>query len=206
MTTTNPEPGGDDHGRAGPPADAVIKRGYEEDGYDAKSVISVPILVVVFFVLAFGTVTIMFAYFRESPVDPMAQPQTVEDNSRGLNERIASTPERGRPEPLKMLDGRGANPRAITRPPLAEGNPPEYHPEDIRPSLENTPALYETKWVVRDQVARVSLDEARELVKKGTALKARPGAVRPRDSYQVPSGSNAGRALLPATPVNEGKP
>ena len=70
MSSTNPEPGRDplgalthlpagtpahdDHNGAGPPTDAVIKRGYEEDGYDNKSVIGVPILVIVFFVLAFS--------------------------------------------------------------------------------------------------------------------------------------------------------
>ena len=44
MGITNPEPvrGADDHDQAGVPPDAVVKRGYEADGYDTKSVISVP--------------------------------------------------------------------------------------------------------------------------------------------------------------------
>lgn len=204
MSTTNPghghtnpgsPPAADGHDRAGPPSDAVIRRGYEEDGYDTKSVVSVPILVVLFFVLAFVTVTIMFSYFRHTPVDPMANPQTVQDNSRPLGERIASTPARGRPEPLKILDASGADPRTITRSPVKTGNSPEYHPEDIRPSPENTPTLYEASWVVPGQLARVPLDEAKAAALKGGKLKVREHPVVLPDSSTVASGSNAGRGL-----------
>jgi hypothetical protein len=209
MNTTDQAPAADDHGGSGAPADAVIKRGYEEDGYDAKSVMSVPILVIGFFVLAFGTVTIMFAYFRESPVDPMANPLAVEDNSRDLNARIASTPERGRPEPLKMRETRYGDPRAITQPALAKGNPPEYHPEDIRPSPKNTPTLYETKWVVEGKFAQVTLDEAKAMaLKLPNLLKARKDAERPRASYELPTPANAGRVPVfgePEKPKKEGK-
>src|SRR5262245_45069710 len=121
MSTTDPRPSGgdpvsqlaptppgspkpDEADRGGGPSAAVIARGYEEDGYDPKSVISVPILVIGFFVLAFTSVTILFAYFRHAPANPMANPQTVEDNSRELMERINSTPKRGRPEPLQLLN------------------------------------------------------------------------------------------------------
>ena len=184
-----------------PPADA-IRRGYEEDGYDTKSVISVPILVIAFFVLAFTSVTIMFAYFRHTPVDPMAHPQAVKRNTdRSLNERLGATPERGRPEPLQILDNR-VDPRALTRPPVPGVNPPLLHPEDIRPSPEKTPELYRVGWVNEGKVARVPLDDARTMALtalKDKLLKARDGATKPRASYQIPSGANAGRGKPPMT-------
>ena len=222
MSTTNPEHGGtdpvsalaptapgspaaDNHGGGGAPAEAVIKRGYEEDGYDAKSVLSVPVLVIGFFVAAFTSVTIMFAYFRHTPVDPMANPQTVEDNSRSLDQRIGATPDRGRPEPLKRLNPNGGSPYAITRPALQEGNPPEYHPEDIRPSPTNTPTLFEAQWVEPGKFARVPLPDAKALAMKSGMLKAREGGARPRPSWEVPTGSNAGHAELPAHAPKDGK-
>ena len=74
MSTTNSEsekfpgpgtatPGADDHGGIGPPSAEATRLKYEPDRYDATSVISVPILVIVFFVLAFGTTTVLFWYF-----------------------------------------------------------------------------------------------------------------------------------------------
>ena len=201
LAPTQPgSPPADDHDRAGPPSDAVIRRGYEEDGYDTKSVISVPILVVGFFLLAFTAVTIIFSYFRHTPVDPMANEWAVKDNSKSLPERIAATPERGRPEPLKIPDERGGNARSITRPPTATGNPPEYHPEDIRPSPENTPELFKTHWDGKSKFASVPLAEARAAALKGGLLKARENPVKLPASYAVPTGSNAGRGL----PAQEG--
>jgi hypothetical protein len=220
MSTTNPPPGHDpvgalaprqpgsptpdDSNHGGGPSQAVIQRGYEADGYDTKSVISVPVLVIGFFVLAFTCVTILFAYFRHGPDDPLAHPQAVEANSKSLNERIAATPKRGRPEPLQMENDGGGNPRrdprAITRPPVAEGNPPEFHPEQIRPSPVNTPTLYETKWLDGNKFARVPIDDATTLWLK-SGVKVREGATPPTPSYEVPSGSNAGRGLVPGTPA-----
>src|SRR4051812_36506717 len=69
-------PAADEHDTSGPPAPEVIKRGYEEDVYDSKTVLSVPLLVILFFVLAFGTVSVIF-YFIAYPKngDPNAHPQ-----------------------------------------------------------------------------------------------------------------------------------
>jgi hypothetical protein len=195
----SPTPDEADRG-GGPPA-AVIKRGYEADGYDAKSVVGVPILVVVFFVLAFTSVTIMFAYFRHTPVDPQANPQAVKANDKVLDRRIGDTPARGRPEPLKRLDDGGGDPRrdprAITRPPAANGNPPEFHPEQIRPSLENTPTLYETRWIDGQKFARIPLDAAAAAALKDGRFKSLEGATGATPSSEVPSGANAGRGTPP---------
>ncbi len=70
MDSTSPIPGSppaDDHSSFGPPPQEVIKRGYEADYVDTKTVLSVPILVVVFFVLAFATVTGIFSFIAFPP-------------------------------------------------------------------------------------------------------------------------------------------
>src|SRR5580698_10287950 len=90
--TTNPHGGSTPRSPTDPHAGAVdpaaIKRGHEIDTYDTKSVLSVPLLVVLFFVLAFGTVTIVFSFVSKSEVDPKANPQAVAENSPPLNERL----------------------------------------------------------------------------------------------------------------------
>ena len=221
MSTTNPQPGGgdpvsalaptqpgspkpDEADRGGGPSAEVIARGYEQDRYDPKSVISVPILVIGFFVLAFTSVTIIFAYFRHPLPNPDANPQTVEDNSRPLDKRIAASP-RGRPEPQQILDERGGSAFAITRPPAKEGNPPLLHPEDIRPSPENTPALFQTGWVIEGKVARIPLPDAMAAALKDKKLQARANPVPPPDSASVPSAFNAGRGKPPAPPDGKKK-
>ena len=93
MSTTNPEhgrppadpigglapvapgsPRADDHDVSGPPAADTIARGHEIDAYDTTSVMSVPLLVVLFFVLAFGTVSVIFYFIFPNPADPQAHP------------------------------------------------------------------------------------------------------------------------------------
>src|SRR5262245_37438289 len=90
MQPTNPNrPSADDHAPMGPPSEETIKRGYEADTYDAKSVISVPLLVILFFVLAFGTVTVIFRFIADPKPDQRAHPYAAERNKRPLNERLA---------------------------------------------------------------------------------------------------------------------
>jgi hypothetical protein len=188
----------DEADRGGGPSAEVIARGYEEDGYDPKSVISVPILVVGFFVLAFTSVTIIFAYFRHPPANPTANPQTVEDNSKPLKDRIAGMP-RGRPEPQQILDEKGGNALSITRPPAREGNPPLFHPEDIRPSPTNTPTLFRT---VEGRGAHVPLPDAMAAALKDKKLPARANPTTPLTSSAAPSAANGGRGKPPAPPAD----
>jgi hypothetical protein len=220
MSSTNPEPGRDpvgalthlpagapahdDHNGAGPPTDAVIKRGYEEDRYDSTSVISVPILVVVFFVLAFSVVTVIFRYIHLGSDDPNANPMAVERNSKPLNERLeqihlGGPVDQPRLEPLKLRSG---DARAITRPELsvAEGNSPELHPEDLRPSPEHTPALFLSGWTNPNKTtARITIDEAMKLSSTQSATlfpTQKPGTALV-GSTNIPTGSNAGRGPSP---------
>ena len=108
MSTTNPEhgrppadpvgglapvspgaPRADDHDMSGPPPAETIARGHEIDKYDTTSVLSVPLLVVLFFVLAFGTVSIVFYFIAPSPSDPNVNPQARDWNKEEINERRA---------------------------------------------------------------------------------------------------------------------
>lgn len=196
-------PAADDHDRMGPPSDETVRRGYELDTYDAKSVISVPLLVVLFFVLAFGTVTVLFNVIERSyrKGDPKAHPEAVERNKRPLNERIAgigtdgqggkSVREQPRLEPLRQRAG-GELARAITQPETPEGNSPELHPEDLRVTKERFPALYQTGG------GKYSLGAVMDPKVVGDEqLKAlfpvQTNGSRPIDSQHVPTGSNAGR-------------
>ena len=199
---TNQQPDADDHAPMGPPAAEVIARGYEADAYDAKSVISVPLLVVMFFVLAFGTVTVIFKFIAYPKADPRAHPVAAERNKRPLNERMAGisrTKEGDQPrlEPLRLRDNSvptkdakwGDMSRAITRPETAEGNSPEIHPEDLRPTKDSFPALFQTG------ANKLGVDKALELsdAHLGTLFKVQAKKSGPLASQHVPTASNAGR-------------
>ena len=194
MATTNPNPAHDDHAPSGPPSAEVIARGYEADGYDTKSVLSVPLLVVVFFVLAFITVTIIFSFIAGTVADPKANPWAVARNKAPLNERLGRT-ERGskdvdqpRLEPLTVRRG-GDQARAKNEPLLAEGNSPQLHPEDLIPTKDRFPELY------ANGQNRYGLDRTMTLSDEAlkTLFPVQAGGARPADSQHVPTAANAGR-------------
>jgi hypothetical protein len=194
MNSTNPA-GADDHGPSGPPAPEVIARGYEADGYDTKSVLSVPLLVVLFFVLAFGTVTVIFSFIYPTKADPRAHPGAVNRGKVPLNERLARIKRGGevdqpRLEPLRVRSGES---RAITRPEVEGKNSPELHPEDIRVTKDRFPELYGT------EPGKMGLDKT--LGMSDDALKSLfPAAAKgagsaPTDSRHAPSAANAGQGF-----------
>ncbi|QJW93853.1 hypothetical protein [Frigoriglobus tundricola] len=207
MTTTNPNPAHDDHAPSGPPPAEVIARGYELDGYDTKSVLSVPLLVVVFFVLAFATVTIIFSFIAYPKPDPKVHPGAVARNKAPLDERLnrihrgSKDVDQPRLEPLTVRRG-GDLARATNEPLLAEGNSPQLHPEDLNPTKERFPELYATGQ------NRLGLDKTMAL--SDEALKSlfpvQAGGAKPADSQHVPTASNAGRGaegsvvVVPASP------
>jgi hypothetical protein len=191
-------PHADDHDTSGPPSPEVIARGYEADVYDSRTVFSVPLLVILFFVLAFGTVTVIFsliAYPRS--VNDKAHPGLANRNKAPLNERLAKI-DRGtksedgvkqpRLEPLRQRSGEDLA-RAITRPELPTGNSPEIHPEELRPTPENFPSLFGSGQ------GKVGIDKTMSL--NNDTLKAlfpvQPNGTKPANSQHVPTASNAGR-------------
>jgi hypothetical protein len=220
MSATTNSPSGDSP--ANPFDGAVdrnaIARGHEIDTYDKMSVLSVPLMVVVFFALAFTTVTIVFYFTKKSEVDPSANPFAVKENSAPLNDRLARIhrdknleKDKARLEPLRLREG---DARAISEPATPTGNSPELHPEDIQVSQTNTPELFKTGTVEKD-VSRITIEQAMKLATENNLLKSRkvekeemPG------SSNVPTEANAGRGAadavavppkLPSPPKGEGK-
>ena len=175
----------------------AIRRGHESDTYDLKSVLSVPLLVILFFVLAFTTVTIVFGFISHSEVDPNANPFAVKQNEAPLNERLnrihrGGAVDQPRLEPLRLRTG---DEQAISRPETATGNSPEIHPEDIRPNRENTPELYKVGWIDPNKTAaRITIDEAMKLALQQKGLfPTNKNGTKPPITSNVPSAANAGR-------------
>lgn len=207
MSSINQTPHGDDHAPAGPPPAEVIARGYEADTYDAKSVLSVPLLVLLFFVLAFGTVTIIFSFIAyPKSVNAKAHPGAAQRNKEPLNERLnrlgrGHEVDQPRLEPLKLRSG---DARAIPRPelPVSAGNSPELHPEDIIPTKERFPELYSTG------AGKYGLDKTMSLDDKALAalFPVQKTGTKPTSSQHMPTASNAGRGAdeslvqVPGTP------
>ncbi len=209
MSSTNPShKHADDTGGLGMPSPDVIARGYEADTYDTRTVLSVPLLVILFFVLAFITVTILFSFIAYPDPDPMAHPGRAAKNKEPLNERLMQNyrgPKDGtgqpRLEPLKLRTG---DPRAIstTELPVEAGNSPEYHPEDLIPTKERYPELFQTGNGKVGLDVWMTLDN--DTLKHLFPTQATPS--KPANSLHRPTGSNAGRgsgdsaAILPPVP------
>lgn len=209
MTSAKSEHSGhEEHG--GPilvqPDPEAIARGHEADGYDPVSVWSVPLLVVLFFVLAFVSTTILFYYLAPSPERPDTHPLAAERNKAPLEERLARITRGGevdqpRLEPLRIRTG---DAQAITRPEAPVGNSPEIHPEDLRPSPTTTPDLYRSGWLdANKSAARVTIDQAMRLSLERNLLPARREAMTPWRSTQLPTSANAGRSQVGKKPVPE---
>ncbi|WP_439628119.1 hypothetical protein [Gemmata sp.] len=210
MSLTN-NPGGskggskpDDHDGFARPSAESLRLGYEPDGYHTGSVVSVPVLVVVFFVLAFGSTTALFMYFSKAPNDPAAHPMARERNQVELGDRLkrigrGAEVDQPRLEPLVVRTG---NSRAITRPTDPNGNNPPYvYPEDSRADADRTPELFRTGWADGGRtVAQVPL----AAVLDGAAPKLFPfqdHGSRPTASTHLPTASNAGRGAEHAEAV-----
>lgn len=197
-STPHGSPHADDHNISGPPDASTIARGHEVDRYDAVSVFSVPLLVVLFFVLAFGTVSVIFYFIAPSISDPSEHPQAIERNNKSLNERldrIGRGKEVDQPR-LEDLKQRTGNARAVTQPETQEGNSPWLHAEDLRPSKEHMPQLFETKWLDANKtVARISIADAMEMADK--LFKVQTPASLLLNSMTVPTAANAGRGVPP---------
>jgi hypothetical protein len=190
MNTTNPGAANpnDPAGKVDP---AAISRGHEVDVYDSKSVFSVPLLVVLFFALAFGTVTLLFFFIAPTPDDPGAHPQAKERNQRDLKDRLQDIPG-PRLEDLKLREG---NSQAISQRELPTGNSPWIQPDNLRVNPTNTPALYQSGWLKGKSHARIGIDDAMALAieKRNQFLPSAELVSGPIDSRYQPTAANAGR-------------
>jgi hypothetical protein len=160
------------------------------------SVVSVPLMVIGFFLLAFVVTTAVFWYATKPTADTNAHPAAVERNKAPLNDRLSRIYRGGevdqpRLEPLVLREPGG---ETFSRKPLAEGNSPQIHPEALRVSKENTPSLYTAKWVEQGKVARITIDDAMKISLEQGLLKAAKNETRAKASKDTPSAANAGRA------------
>jgi hypothetical protein len=219
MSTTNPEHGrppadpvgglapvrpgtplADDHDVSGPPAADTIARGHELDAYDSTSVFSVPLLVVLFFVLAFVTVSVLFYFLFPSPVDPGAHPKAVAYNKQDVSKRynVAGTK-------LDNFRDLGGSPFSITSTEQSTGNSRWIQPDDLRVNPANTPPFYQAGWVEPGKThARITIDDALELAAAdgGKAiLPVNPAADKEQGRADLPTAANAGRTPPPKTPA-----
>jgi hypothetical protein len=180
----------DDHDGIGGPTAEALRAGYEPDGYDTRSVVSVPVIVVLVFVVAFGATTALFAYFTSGTVDPKAHPQTVELNQAPLAERLARI-NHGNEVDQPRLDGlrvRTGDDRAITRPEKPGANSVYLHPQDILADPTRTPQLFRTG------DGRVPLDRLMAAADpKLFPVAAKDGQSDPPSWATTPLAANAGR-------------
>jgi hypothetical protein len=152
-------------------------------------------MVIGFFVAAFGVTTTIFWFFAEPDKNPAAHPAASARNAAPLSEqlgRIGRGKEVDQPR-LEPLVIREEGSSTFSRKPVGKDNSPLIHPEQLRPSKENTPGLYVAKWVEQGKIARISIDDAMKVAATDGVLKAAKDQVRPVDMRHSPTAANAGR-------------
>ena len=184
--------------------------GYEPDVINVRAVLIVPALVVITGILtyfvAIGTFKVAEAPGRQPKADhalaEKAASADLKDRLTALNERTGGK-DGVRLDGAQRLDAEPSKKSIPVFPglPLATGNSPDYHAEDLRPDRFVTPGgtdkpLQAARWVDKPKnVARIPIDVAMRLAL--TQLKSRADAtllpVVPTDTK--PRESNAGRGV-----------
>ncbi len=210
----------DDHGGGGGVNPQAVRAGHEPGAFAVRPIMSIPLAVVVAFVIAFTVAAGVFAYFMGSIRDnPLAHPEAISRGDAPLNERLERIDREGmhdseakkskfrevdqpRLEPLKR---RANNGQVTTQPELPSGNSPEIHPEEIHPT--RVPALHQAGYVGNDKkFARIPIDDAMKIaVANKEILPVRKEPSNPLKSYQKPTAASAGRGVLPPPPKVEAK-
>jgi hypothetical protein len=205
----------DESGGGGGVSPAALRAGHEPDVFKVAPILSIPVAVVVTFVIAFAVATaVFFLVIRPGATeDPFAHPEAVARNRAPLNQRLARIDRAGadtnlpprevdqpRLEWLRILEADG---QTTTRPELPVGNSPEIHPEDV--AYDRYPGLQKGGWVEPGKVARLPIGEAIRLAATDKGLNAQLFPVRKDPSRPVPwpdraQESNAGRTEPPPAP------
>lgn len=191
---------------------AALAAGHEPDNtFAVKPILGVPLAVVVTFVIAFSVAAGAFAYFRTVEKDPYAHPEAVEAASKGTDDRLRATERAGlrenklrqvdqpRLEPLKLLEKDGM---FYARPPLAEGNSPEIHPEEIKPDRV---AELQTKGYTDEshKFAKIPIGDAMRIAAGDKNMfPVQKHGSKATPSADKPSASNGGAGVVPAAPKN----
>lgn len=170
------------------PAGPTHNKGYEPDQFGVKTILAVPAVVIVTAVLAFVITWVIFGNLFDPRFDnpPADVPMAGLRNAVPLNERLArisSTDPNAevnapRLEGMKQTevifrDGNPDNPSRYnvvssemsSTQPLAKGNSPYYHPEDLRP--ERAVGLAGGK--TPDGAARIPIEQAIDRLAAGGA-------------------------------------
>lgn len=199
-----------------------IQAGHEPDQFRVRTVLYVPLLLVVSALLAFAVVTVTFFNLVQKPDgDPAANREATALADRTLNARFARTSstdpnaavKQPRLEYLKQTEESGAkdDPAYMRskRPVEADGATWELRPEDLRPGNYVDPTLHrkilvETGWVdpQKKTTAHIPIAEAMAAVvanKKYLPVRKDPVRVAATTDGKAKL-SNAGRGGL-ATPV-----
>ena len=191
----------------------AIRAGHEPDAFAVKPIMSIPLAVVVTFVIAFSVAAGAFAYFNAPPPkDQFAHPDAVARSEEGTNERLARTERAGleknpkrevdqpRLEPLQMLEKDGMY---FARPPLPRGNSPEIHVDDIKP--DRVADLHTSGLNADKKFAHIPIDEARKLVVERKLLPVNKNGSKPTPSSEQPTAANGGAGIEPKLPKAEAK-
>jgi hypothetical protein len=191
--------------------------GYEPDTFSVKTILAVPIAVLITGVIAFVVTGLLFANIFDPRIqyEPPDYREAAAQNDQPLNERLArmsssdpnapiqqprlegmeqrKTSEPGQESDLKLT------PEITTTQPLKERNPPRYHADDLRP--ENQKVLTSggdgpngTEHIPIDRAMAELINRNLLPVRDG----ARPLAVEP--AWDRPKDSNGGTGRLVEAP------
>ena len=205
------------HGESFAPSGPTHGKGYEPDTFGVKTILAVPAAVITTALIAFIITWVIFAnLFDPRENNPPAEvPMAGERNSDPLNKRLARisstdpTAEVNAPrlEGMKQTqviyrDGNEKNTdknnvisaEMTTTKPLAKGNPPQYHAEDLRP--DRSPVLTKGGLAEGGEV-RIPIDQAIEKL----AAKGSPKAA----DWDYPKESNGGTGAKPPAPKSDAR-
>jgi hypothetical protein len=209
----------DDHGGGGGVDPVALKLGHEPDLFQVKPILSIPFAVLVTFVIAFSVAAGVFVYVmgKGKETDPRAHPEGLARGNAPLNERLARISQKGstsvpsevdapRLETLQRLQGNDkAGVQFTTQPPVATGNSPWIHPEELLPGRYE--GLNRAEYLDKDKkTARIPIDEAMRLLIEQKRLPAAANGARPQGVVDQPTNGNAGRGGLPKAPEVKAAP
>lgn len=204
------------------PSGPTHNKGYEPDQFGVKTILAVPAAVISTAVIAFVITWVIFGNLFDPRYDnpPADVPVAGERNAVPLNDRLAriSSTDPAAEVNAPRLEGmkrteviyRDGDPKntdvnnvisaqMTTTKPLAKGNPPQYHAEDLR--AERSPVLTKSG-PGEGGVTRITIDQAIGKLAAG-------GAAKTAD-WDYPKESNGGTGSKPAgakaTPAKAGGP
>jgi len=215
-----------DHHESPPGMDTKsTKVGHEPDKFDVRSIIYVPIAVILTLIVTYALVQTVITYLIGASTDSIVTRTPMNERF----ERISSTEAKtsvNEKNPTRTLDG-VTQPRlewfrlsdnvrpGETEPdpeymrsfrPLPKGNSPEIYPEDLRAENYVDPAthmkpLVETKWLKPGEKAQIPIADAMALLLEKNKLPTKKETLAPKvpqNAAQVkPKLSNGGATFTP---------